>query len=541
MFRAMRLRDRMTLWYTALTALTVGAFACALYFLVGTVLQEMLEREARLSLQQLSAQVEVEEGMLTFENEVPLSTGSMYYIMEENGSELASYGSDIALLDGIPLAPGVFQTVTLGADTWLLLDSAPITVEPGKTHEHQSSAEATPLPGSNLTSLPESGQAPLSGSGQTQAMLRDRQGSAQATPLPVGNQTPDKLGQPAGGDGASAAVSPPKPVEAQGARFVVRVRVAVSCALKQRVLATLLWVFGIGIPLVALVALAGGFQIARRALLPIQRIIRSAGVIAGGDLSERIPRAPARDELGELTDTLNRMLASVEDAFAREKRFTSDASHELRTPVAVLRAYAEGLLAENDLPDERRAALRTMLAECDRMQKIIGQLLTITRGQEGRFPLVPEPLSLRAVCDGVAETLADALAEKRIALRVNVQGGLTVEADQSLFTQLLLNLLENAVKYGRPDGMVEIAARAVDAGVEITVRDDGIGIPAEALPHIFERFYRVDAARDRSGTGLGLSIVQWIVEAHGGSIHVESKPGKGTRFLLRFPARQGGG
>lgn len=449
MFKTMRLRDKMTLWYTALTFVTVAVFACALYLMTAYVLEEMLEREARLSLQQLTAQVEFEHGMLTFENEGPPATGSMYYIMEENGSELASYGKDISLFDRLPLETGIFRTVKNEGAEWLVLDSAPFKVE----------------------------------------------------------------------------------------HFTVRVRVAVSCALNNRVLSTLLWVFWIGVPFATLVALGGGFQIAKRALRPIRQIIHSANIISGGELSERIPEAPARDELGELTDTLNHMLTNVETSFLREKRFASDASHELRTPVTVLRAYTENLLAEAEMTEDQRASLQIMLAECSRMQKIIGQLLTITRGQEGRYPFCMETLALSAVCEGVAETLSDQLSEKRIGLSLNILEQITLVADQSLLTELFLNLVENAIKYGREQGSIRIAADETIDEVHISVQDDGIGIPADALPHIFERFYRVDTARDRSGTGLGLSIVQWIVKVHQGSISVESEPGRGTVFHIRLPVR----
>ena len=446
----MRLRDKMTLWYTTLAVIAVAAFSCALYFMTSYVLQEMLEREARLSLQQLSAQVEFENGMLTFENEVPLSTGSMYYIMEQDGSELASYGKDITLFDRVPMEPGKYREVKSDDDDWLLLDSAPMPVE----------------------------------------------------------------------------------------HSVVRVRVAISCALKTRVLSTLLMVFGIGIPLIMLIALAGGFLIAKHSLHPIRQIIHSAGIISGGDLSERIPNSPVKDELGELTDTLNQMLANVETSFAREKRFTSDASHELRTPVTVMRAYTESMLAEKETSNEQRVSLQTMLTECDHMQQIINQLLTITRGQEGRYPYFMEAINLKAICCGVAETHADALAEKSISLHLDVPADLILEADQSLMTELFLNLVENAIKFGKPHGKINVSSSSDASQVKISVRDNGIGIPTGALPHIFERFYRADTARDRSGTGLGLSIVQWIVEAHHGIIHVESEPDQGTAFSIVFPAKQ---
>ena len=448
MLKTMRLRDKMTLWYTALTLLMVTAFACALYFITSHVLRDMLEREAQLSMAQIIAQIENENGMLTFENEVPLSSGSMYYITEANGSELASYGDDITLFDQFPIEEETLRTVQGTDSEWLLLDSSVVQVD----------------------------------------------------------------------------------------HFTLRVRVAVSCAHNNRVLFILMVVFLIGIPLITLVALAGGFVIAKRSLRPIRQIIHSARIITGGDLSERIPDPPAKDELGELTDTLNQMLANVETTFIHEKRFTSDASHELRTPVTVMRAYTESLLTESDTTEEQRTGLQSILTECNNMQKIIEQLLTITRGQEGRYSMCMETIELSQICAGIAETLADPLAQRDMTLAIDVPNGLTLLADQSLLTEMLLNLVENAVKYGKSKGHIGIHAIQKNGQIVLTVQDDGIGIPADALPHIFERFYRVDSARDRSGTGLGLSIVQWIVQAHHGTIRVESEVGKGTGFYIEFPS-----
>ena len=451
MLNRMRLRDKMTLWYTLLVFLATAAFSASVYLMTSFTLEQMLEDEARLSLAQVAAQVENEDETLSYENEVPVSAGTMVFITEENGSELYSHGADITLVDDVPVEPGVFRSIMRGGQRWLLLDSDVLMVD----------------------------------------------------------------------------------------QFRVRVRVVASCATNDRVLSTIRLIFLIALPVLVLLSLLGGRLITGHALKPIRRIIESAGSIAEGDLTARIPAAPAKDELGELTDTLNRMLDSVETAFNREKRFTSDASHELRTPVAVLRAYAETMLTEPDVTEEQRASLTTMLRECARMQKIIGQLLTITRGQEGRYPVCMEAIPLLSVCEGVAETLSDRLQEKHITLTTDVPPTLTVRADQSLLTELLMNLVENAVKYGKEGGSVAIRAEEKDGSILLTVADDGIGIPKEALPHIFERFYRVDAARDRSGTGLGLSICDWIMRAHGGTILAESEPGRGTKMRMEWPKGDG--
>lgn len=263
--------------------------------------------------------------------------------------------------------------------------------------------------------------------------------------------------------------------------------------------------------------------------------LETSRVLAQGDLSERIPPTHTKDELGELTEALNGMLFSVEAAFSREKQFSSDASHELRTPVTVMRAYAETLLREPELTDEQRESLQTILTECSRMEKIINQLLTITRGQEKRYPVYIETIRLHDVMESVSETMEDQFREKNIRLIFNLAEDIEIQADQSLITQMLLNLVENAVKYGRTGGTITLSAIQGNEKTTITVKDDGIGIPNESLQYIFDRFYRVDASRDRNGTGLGLSIVQWIVITHHGTIDVQSKLGQGTEFIISIP------
>lgn len=447
MKHTMRLRAKMTLWYTAFTFAVITAFCGFLYFIVSYELQQSLENDATLAMEQIIAQIENENGMLTFENEVPVSSNIMFYVTKENGSELASYGKDITVFDQVPVNENAFTNVRGKEGDWLLLDSG---------------------------------------------LVREDY-------------------------------------------FVLRVRVAASYAHNQQMLSILTLLFCIGIPAITLISLLGGFGIAKRSLMPIRKIISSAGIIAQGELSERIPPTHTKDELGELTDALNGMLASVEAAFEREKQFSSDASHELRTPVAVIRAYAETLLKEPELTDEQRDSVRTILAECSRMQRMIEQLLTITRGQEKRYPVCMEAIRLHDVVQSVSETMEERLREKDMRLSADLAPDLEMQADQSLMTQMLLNLIENAVKYGNPGGTVVLSATQDSRNTTISVKDDGIGIPEESIPYIFDRFYRVDASRDRNGTGLGLSIVQWIVRTHRGTVGVQSELGKGTEFTVTIP------
>lgn len=315
----------------------------------------------------------------------------------------------------------------------------------------------------------------------------------------------------------------------------VRIRVAASDGQHRRTLQALQQIFCVTLPVLALLAALIGYALMGRFLRLVRRMIEGAQAITAGRRSGRLPAAPARDELGELTDTLNRMLDALEEAFQRELRFASDASHELRTPVAVIRACTEELMQSTALPDQARKPLNAILSESRSMQRLIEQLLMLTRGQEGRLRLEKDRFPVRDVLEAVEDTLGEAARTAGITISLEAPADLTITADQSLFSQLMLNLTENAIKYGRPGGHVLLSAEEEPCGILLRVADDGMGISAENLPHVFERFFRADAARDRSGTGLGLSIAQWIVRAHHGTISVESEEGRGTVFSVRWP------
>ena len=223
-------------------------------------------------------------------------------------------------------------------------------------------------------------------------------------------------------------------------------------------------------------------------------------------------------------------------SFTRERQFTADASHELRTPVAVISACAEEL--QKDLSQgEAVEPVAAIQRESARMHKILSQLLLLTRGYEGRYHLEREVFPLREVVASVMEELAETAAASRIRLFNQVPEEAPLYADQSLTTQLLINLIGNSIRYGRERGKVVVRASLTQTQCTFTVSDDGIGIQEDQLPHIFERFYRADPARDRSGSGLGLSIVQWIVSLHNGQITVHSTYGQGTLVTVALPTQ----
>ncbi len=291
------------------------------------------------------------------------------------------------------------------------------------------------------------------------------------------------------------------------------------------------WMLILLVPCYLLLAVIGSVFLAKRALQPIRQITETAKEISEGDLSKRIDGIKSHDEVGELAGTFNSMLEELEVSFQRERQFTSDASHELRTPMTVITACTEDALYTDD-PEIRTENIRVIQKENQRMTKMLSQLLMLSRGYEGRYHFQPEDLCLYDMVESVAESLAQVAAAKSIHIHDQVPESYMIYADQSLFTQLLVNLIENAIKYGRENGNIWISIEEKDSKSMLCIRDDGIGISKDDLPKIFERFYRADKARDRNGSGLGLSIVKWIVTLHGGEIDVESELGKGTTMMV---------
>ena len=313
----------------------------------------------------------------------------------------------------------------------------------------------------------------------------------------------------------------------------IQIRVCRSNDTVERSLDQLQLVMLLAVPVFLGLAVFGSYFLAKLALRPIDHITETAVSLGAGNLSRRITGIESRDEVGRLAGAFNGMLARLEESFQREKQFTSDASHELRTPVSVIMAYAENLTAHApDQETEKQAA--AILLESRRMHSIIAQLLALTRGYEGKYRLEREEVSLSEMVSDVLAELTEEAAASGIRLAGQVPPEIRLSADQSLMTQLLLNLVENGIKYGKAGGTVTVWAQEQDGHTLLTIQDDGIGIGETDLPRIFDRFYRADQARDRSGSGLGLSIVKWIVELHGWTIQVVSELGKGTRFMIKM-------
>lgn len=290
--------------------------------------------------------------------------------------------------------------------------------------------------------------------------------------------------------------------------------------------------------LATLAAIAvASFLLARTAVGPINQIARAVEEIGGEDLSKRLNWHGRSDELGALAATFDEMLARLEAAFARERRFIADASHELKTPLTVINANAQ-MLERWAVRDEasRAEALAAIRSESATMARIINAMLTLAKS-DTIDPATFEVVDLGAVVDDVATTMTPAAQAKRIGLESLCATSVFVRGEPSLLRQLVVNLTENAIKFTE-SGKVMLLLRRRDGKAQLEVRDSGPGIPAEALGQIFERFYRADPARSRhvEGTGLGLAVVNNVVRAHGGSISVSSSVGAGTTFHVELPA-----
>ena len=303
------------------------------------------------------------------------------------------------------------------------------------------------------------------------------------------------------------------------------------------VLNTLLLIMGVAYPITLAVAVFGGVFIAGRALSPVDKITTLARRITEENLGQRLNLRLPDDEMGRLARTFDEMIGRLDEAFRRQRQFTADTSHELRTPLTIMKGQIDVVLQRQRGPEEYRQVLQTVNDEVDRLIRLAGDLLTLTRADAGEIPLAVESIGVAGVVGGAVEHLRPAAIQKGIELRLVPGDSVMMCVDEGLILQLLLNLLDNAIKYTPDGGQVTASWRLSGESIELSVRDTGIGIPDEHIPLIFNRFYRVDKARSRSegGVGLGLAISRWIAEAHDGSIHALSVPGEGSTNTVRLP------
>ncbi|MEQ1887211.1 MAG: ATP-binding protein, partial [Bryobacteraceae bacterium] len=292
--------------------------------------------------------------------------------------------------------------------------------------------------------------------------------------------------------------------------------------------------------LIALMCLLG-WLLAGRAVHPVNQVAQAAEGVTGSNLSLRIPKRGADDELDHLIDSFNQMTARLGQSFEQIRRFSTDVSHELRTPLTAIRGQLEVALFTAQTTEQFREAMVNALEDVERLSSIVRALLLLSQAESGQLVLQKAALDLGAIAEDVVDQFQIPAEEKGVELSVHVQAGTIAFADKTQVERLISNLVSNAVKYTPRGGRIQVSVMTDPTHQDwarLEVADTGVGIPAENLSQIFDRFYRVRNAETNliQGLGLGLSFVAWIVSAHGGSINVESEPGEGSRFIVHLPS-----
>lgn len=314
--------------------------------------------------------------------------------------------------------------------------------------------------------------------------------------------------------------------------YIGRLRVAMTVTSAGDATRMLLELMMYVLPLGILFSIGIGLFIAGRALRPVDEITKSALAIRRGDLSLRLNLPKTEDEIGRMAATLDEMLASLDAAYEREKRFTSDAAHELRTPLSVIIASAEEMLnTKNVTPEQYRASLRDIYQKGRDMQAMLSQMLLLARMFENKQAMERIEINFGEVVADIADESRSTAAKKEITIETDIEPDAYVYGDLLLLTRVAMNLIDNAILYGKQGGFIRLSVKKETGKTVFTVADNGVGLSPGDLPHIFERFYRVDSSRS-SGSGLGLTMVQQIVRLHNGDITVESTIGVGTTFRV---------
>jgi len=336
------------------------------------------------------------------------------------------------------------------------------------------------------------------------------------------------------GDGPALLIAAVR-VRAGGAPYLVEV--GTSAAPVETLFHHLLLLLGVGLPVVALLAASGGYLLIHRTLRPVDQIAGKAEQITQHNLSERLPVPATGDELESLSIALNRMITRLDDAFMNSKRFVADASHEMRTPLTILRGELEAMVREEGAPDQQRERLGGLLEEVERLSMIVERLFALSRMDAGEAQSEWVRFDLAELATTTAGQMTLLAEDRRIAVACDVGLPVMVNGDRSRLKQVVVNLLDNAIKYTPDGGAVGLRVFTAQGSAVLEVTDTGVGIPAEDIPRIFNRFFRVSQTRAQhpEGAGLGLAIVESICHANRGEIEVESAPGKGSCFRVKLP------
>jgi heavy metal sensor kinase len=487
------IKFRFVVWYLVVLGVLLGLFGVVLYFRLSDSLHRDLDASLRTRADQLSLRsilLTIRQGQ--FEEE--LGEVIVLYFRSDAGDDNFLYLSSPRDL-GLPVGTDLLKQVLTGQSQFA-------TMKTSDGRELRVFLEPV-LPGVPVLSSDDSVPAAPS-----------------VSPPSTSPSSP------------SVSPSPPVVIEFQpGVLLVGRPTGPVADALSG-----LFRTLAIIVPVTLAVAAVGGLFLAQRALKPVDEITEKARSIEEHDLSQRLP-VKTRDELGKLAATLNEMIERLEKAFQRQQQFTSDASHELRAPLAIIEAESTLALGKGRTADEYRGSLETISQETRHMSHIIEQLLTLARADAGKEKLSLGPVNLGALITELSSDVEILCRDKGLEFQMGEMADLTTSGDETRLRRLFLNLLDNAIRYTPSGGKVTVSlGREGDMAV-VAVSDTGIGILTEHQAHIFDRFYRVDKARSRSegGSGLGLAIAKTIAEAHGGRIGVESEPGKGSTFRVWLP------
>jgi heavy metal sensor kinase len=325
------------------------------------------------------------------------------------------------------------------------------------------------------------------------------------------------------------------PIDTASGRYLIELGTALGPveALQQRLLSLL----AVMLPVLVACAAGGGYLLVQRALQPVERMSQTAERISVQDLEARLPVAATGDALQRLSISFNHMLSRLRDSVFSSRRFLADASHELRTPLTIIKGELHEVLAHEAGHSELGERIGSVLEEVARLEYLVSGLLVLSRLDAGEARSEWDDVNLGELAASTVEHMRLVAEDRAVQLQASALASVTVRGDARRLKQVIVNLLDNAIKFTPPGGVVAVSTQQHDGVGLLEVFDSGIGIPPDSLPHVFDRFYRVDAARSREdgGAGLGLSIVRSICSAHGAEIEVESAPGSGSRFRVKFP------
>jgi heavy metal sensor kinase len=291
------------------------------------------------------------------------------------------------------------------------------------------------------------------------------------------------------------------------------------------------------VPLMLAISVAVGWYLARKALKPFEEITRTAEKITYENLNTQLLTEHKEEEIQRLVHSFNGMVRRLNESFQQMRKFNADAAHELRTPLAILQGETEVALRSSNLPDEIRLVLASNLEELDRLKRIVNDMLTIAEAEAGRQVLLKDPVNMKLLLEDLVDQMRLLAMDRNVRIDMECRQEIWVDADKLWIRRAIINLLDNAIKYSKDGGKIEVSATGLDSWMHLEIKDYGIGISPKDLPHIFDRLYRADPARSRDsgGAGLGLALVKWIIEAHKGTINVESEAEQGSRFKIALP------